>query len=313
MTAAVDETALSLPARLWIYQAERFPLIRTAVLCSVFAAAGISVSAHLAGRPLPGAATFAVTAFVTIVLFFLLRVADEVKDAGDDRRYRPERAVPRGLVTLTVLIALGAGTAAAALLATALLSATLVLFLLAVLAFMALMSVEFFVPRWLKARPLAYLASHMAVMPLIDLFVTAAEWWPAGGTPPHGIALFLALSFVNGCVLEIGRKTWAPDAEREGVESYSKLWGPRRACAVWFACVVVAWILAIATGVLLGAPLIIAFAIGAAAAACAFAAARFVRAPTVARQKAIDTVSALWVLICYLALGFLPIAAAAVR
>jgi hypothetical protein len=45
--------------------------------------------------------------------------------------------------------------------------------------------------------------------------------------------MFLALSFVNGCVLEIGRKLWAPENEIAGVDTYSGLWGPRRAAAIW--------------------------------------------------------------------------------
>ena len=308
MTETAAERGLPLPARLWVYQAERFPLLKTAVLCAVFAAAGISVSAHLAGRPLPGLATFAVAAFVTTALFFLLRVADEVKDADDDRRYRPERPVPRGLVSLPLLVGLGAGAAAAAVAAAAALSAGLVVFLAIVLGFMALMAVEFLVPRWLKARPVAYLVSHMAVMPLIDLYVTATEWWPAAGAPPRGIALFLALSFVNGCVLEIGRKTWAPASERPGVESYSRLWGPRRAVLVWLACVVAAALLAAVTGRLLGAPLAIAAAIAVAALACAAVAARFARRPDTAGETALDAASGVWVLVCYAALGALPIA-----
>lgn len=40
-------------------------------------------------------------------------------------------------------------------------------------------------------------------------------------------------------MLEIGRKTWAPEAERDGVESYSKLWGPVRSARVWIGPVAV--------------------------------------------------------------------------
>ena len=72
----------------------------------------------------------------------------------------------------------------------------------------------------------------MAVMPLIDLFVTGFEWVPAGGAAP-GLLLFLLLSFANGCVLEIGRKLWAPAHERAGVDSYSAVLGPGRGAAVW--------------------------------------------------------------------------------
>jgi hypothetical protein len=60
------------------------------------------------------------------------------------------------------------------------------------------------IAHWLKARPFLYLVSHMLIMPLIDLFVTATEWLTRAGSPPAGLWLFLLLSFANGCVLEIG-------------------------------------------------------------------------------------------------------------
>src|SRR5262249_4792247 len=50
-------------------------------------------------------------AYGTAFLFFLqLRIADEFKDFEEDSRYRPYRAVPRGLVTLRELGWLWAGT-----------------------------------------------------------------------------------------------------------------------------------------------------------------------------------------------------------
>jgi len=51
-------------------------------------------------------------AFATVLLFFLqLRIADEFKDYEEDRRCRPHRPVPRGLVSLGELKAV-AGAAA---------------------------------------------------------------------------------------------------------------------------------------------------------------------------------------------------------
>ena len=64
----------------------------------------------------------------------------------------------------------------------------------------------------------------MAIMPLIDLVLTGCEWVPAGSVP-DGIWTFLLMSFCNGCVVEFGRKIWAPEHEREGVETYSSSWG----------------------------------------------------------------------------------------
>ena len=95
MTAATSEAALPVLQRLWIYQGERFPLARTALLLAVFTAASISVSAHLAGRPLPALPSYLVAFVVGLIFFFQLRACDEIKDAEEDRLYRPERAIPR--------------------------------------------------------------------------------------------------------------------------------------------------------------------------------------------------------------------------
>ena len=91
---------------------------------------------------------------------------------------------------------------------------------------MALMTREFFVAEWLKARPFTYLWSHMLIVPLIDLYATACDWLPAGVAPPAGLGWFLAASFFNGIVVEIGRKLRAPADEEPGVETYSAAVGP---------------------------------------------------------------------------------------
>lgn len=94
------EANASLFRRLWLYQAERFPLGKTALLLAAFSAASISVSAHLADRPLPHWSVFVAAWLVAIVFLFQLRACDELKDLEDDRLYRPERPIPSGLVSL---------------------------------------------------------------------------------------------------------------------------------------------------------------------------------------------------------------------
>ncbi len=80
MTVATSEVGLSVLQRLWIYQRERFPLARTALLLAVFTAASINVSAHLAGRPLPAWPSYLV-AFV-VGAYLLLPVARLRRDQG---------------------------------------------------------------------------------------------------------------------------------------------------------------------------------------------------------------------------------------
>ena len=194
MTTAAGKTASSLLHRLWIYQRERIPLGRTALLLAVFSAASINISAQLAGRALPGWGSYAVAFAMALIFFFQLRACDEVKDAEDDRLYRPERPIPRGLVSLRLIVSLALAAVPVAAALTAVLDLRLLLPLTLVWLWMGLMTAEFFVPHWLKARPLLYVVSHMLIMPLIDLFITACEWLPATASPPAGLWLFLVLS-----------------------------------------------------------------------------------------------------------------------
>ena len=300
---AASETLLR---RLWIYQADRFPLGKTALLLAVFSAASISVSAHLAGRSLPSVWTFVVAWLVAIIILFQIRACDEYKDLEDDRRFRPERPIPSGLVSLRLILFLALAGGVAAVLLTASLSMALLLPLLLVWFWLGLMTAEFFAPQWLKARPFLYLVSHMAIMALIDLYVTGAEWLPHGVWPPQGLWLFLGLSFVNGCVLETGRKIWAPESERAGVETYSGLLGPAKAVWLWAAFCALAWCLLAGVGVAVGTPLAIVvpatlmlFVVGAAAA-------DFARSPTPGKQKRVDLLAGLWVFVCYALAGFAP-------
>ncbi len=294
--------------RLWIYQAERIPLARTAILIAVFSSASVTLSALLAGRPLASVWTYALAFLAGLVFMIQLRAADEVKDAEDDARYRPERPVPRGLVTLREIVSVAIGLGVLVLALTGLFDLRLVLVLALVWLWLGLMSAEFFVPEWLRARPFLYLVSHMLIMPLIDLFVTATEWLPrAGWSAPHGLWLFLALSFMNGCVLEIGRKIYAPASERTGVETYTSLLGIPRALLAWLGCLLVAFAFILAVGSRIDATLAVALPAALALAFAVATALRFLRSPTPAAQKLIDTAASIWVLFSYGAVGFAPL------
>ncbi len=291
--------------RLWVYQSERFPLKKTVPLLAVFSAASICVSAQLAGRPLPAWPAFVAAFVVALSLFFQMRACDEWKDAEDDRRYRPDRPIPRGLIAQSTILYLGALTVPLTALAVWLWHPPVLWVLLATWLWLAAMTAEFGAPAWLKARPILYLVSHMAIMPLIDLVLTSIEWLPGGGAAP-GLWMFLALSFVNGCVLEIGRKLWAPENEIAGVDSYSGLWGVRRAADVWLVSVAVSYALLVGLGFATGVGWFAAGLGALAFAVSARAALSYRSAPTPEAQARMDSVSGLWIFFCYATAGFLP-------
>lgn len=291
---------------LWLYQAERFPLKKTVPLLAVFSAASINVSAFLSGRALPGTAAYAVGFALAFILFFQMRAADEWKDRDIDAAYRPERPIPRGVIQLDQVIAIALGLAPLAVLIAMNHRIELLWLLGGCWVWFAAMTYEFGVKEWLVARPVVYLVSHMAIMPLIDLLLTGVEW--AGRfTPSPQLWIFLTLSLVNGCVLEIGRKCWAPEAEREGVESYSSLWGPGKAVFVWAAFVMIAALLLVLLGQALERSMPFAIVAGLSCLGCLAIALRFRAAPTGRHQGWVNAAAGLWVLICYGAAGFLPL------
>ncbi len=305
--------------RWWIYQRERFPLLSHGLLIAMFSYAALSYSFLLRTHqtaesslerfsvPSWGAA---VVGFCCCLLFFLqLRIADEFKDFQDDCRYRPERPVPRGLVTLRELGVLFAIGALLQLLLTAWLSLSLVLLLAAVWAYLAMMSQEFFLGDWLKARPALYLISHMVIMPLIDLFATACDWWPTWGQPPLGLHWLITASFFNGIVIELGRKIYAPVDERTGVPTYSSLWGRTTACSVWLAMMLATAGFALAAAAQLGHARIVAGILMLAVLLASLAVGRFLREPTTARARQIEKLSGLWTLLMYGSLGLGPLVA----
>ncbi len=301
---------LSFAARLWTYQAERFPLVKHGLLIAAFGASAVCLSALLRGPvETPSLHAIAVSVVVLLCFFTQLRVADEHKDHEEDAKYRPERPVPRGLVSLAELrgVAIAAGVVQLVLSAT--LGWGLVGLLLVVWGWMALMTKEFFAPRALKKRPILYMVSHMAVMPLIDLYATACDWAPAGEKASgFGLVLsaFLALSLFNGIVLEIARKSWAPEQEREGVETYSRLWGARRAGLTVAAAAFVGLLLSAYVHVHSGAGLVFLIGLLLAAAWVVYAAIDYATSAVPKTAKHLETASGAFVLANYLLLGVLP-------
>ncbi len=278
-------TAAPLPARLWTYQAERFPLAAHAPMTLLLCAG--SVAAFTGALPVKAVlAGFA----ALLPLFFIMRVADEHKDHAEDMAFRPERPVPRGLVTLAELRL--AGTVAALLpLTLALAFPAALLPLLLAAGWIAAMSVEFGLRDWLREHPVAYLVSHMLVMPLLALLATSF----AADIAIPAILPVLALAFGAGLVLEIGRKLWGAEEEREGVETYSRLWGPARAATVWALTAAVTLALA---ATLAGHPALMALAAagGGAALTLAFG---YAQQPTLARAKRLRAMAAGVIVLAY--------------
>ena len=85
----------------------------------------------------------------------------------------------------------------------------------------------------------------MFIIPLVDIYASGLDWMLEDGKAPFGLLFFFAVSYMNGIVLEFGRKIRAPEKEEEGVVSYTKLYGTKKGTIYWI--------------LILGATLILAF------------------------------------------------------
>ena len=295
--------------RWWTYLQERFPPLQNGLLVAVFSLSALYHSALLRGRTeLPGLRPALVAFVLALGFFFLLRVADEFKDLDKDRQYRPDRPVPRGLIGLRELGAAGIAVGSVQFLLAGWTDLTLVGILLGAWAYFGLMCVEFFVPDWLDRRPLLYMGSHMGIMPAIALLASGGDWADVGAAPPEGLVWFLGASFFGGLVFEVGRKIRAPEGERTGVETYSKVWGRARAVAAWLAVMGASGGLAVWAAGQVGAGMSVAALLGAAFLGAVTVAIRFVQDPTPARAAPFEAASGLWILLLYGGMGLVPLA-----
>ena len=296
--------------RWWVYQSERFPVLAHGPVILAFSLSAVGYSALLRGASsFPGWKP-CVVAFASSFLSFLqLRIADEFKDFEEDSRYRPYRPVPRGLVSLNELARLWMACIAAQLVLCLWLSPRILWLLIATWIYLGLMTKEFFARRWLKARPVAYMVSHMAIMPLVDFYATACDWATAGRTHPSaGLMWFLLVSFLNGMVMEIGRKIRSPRDEEHGVETYSALWGAKNAVIVWMALMGCAAILAWTAARKIHCEGAIALVLSCIIAASSVIGIMFLRSQGTGAGKRLETMAGVWSLLLYLSLGVLPFA-----
>ena len=296
------------PNRWWIYQRERFPIFAHGLLIAAFSSSAVSFSWLLRGsEALPSRASWFVAVATAFLLFLQLRIADEFKDFEEDSRYRPYRAVPRGLVRLRELGVVGAASAVVQLALALWLTPRLVPLLAVTWGYLALMTQEFFVRDWIRARPITYLWTHMLILPLTDFYATACDWQGAGAARPAGLFWFIAVSFFNGLALEIGRKIRAPDDEEKGVRTYSHLWGRGQAIGVWLAALVLTATCAVAAAVRIGFVFPVMGVLGAFLVAAIPLAARFVAHPSTRGARLLEHFSGVWTLAVYLSLGIGPL------
>lgn len=297
----------SLASRFYQYQKERFPFLAHGILIGAFTFSAISYSRLSSGfTDFIGWKPFLICLFNTVSFFFLLRVFDEHKDAEDDAAYRQELPVPRGLISLRELRYFAFAFAITQIVVDVIFYPKMLLPWFGVMFYMSIMGKEFFVAEWLKKHQFWYVVSHMLIIPFVDVFASGFDWYINEREAPVGLLYFFAVSFMNGIVLEVGRKMRAPSQEKKGVLTYSGLLGVNKSSLLWAAVISVTAVLAMTACAYAHynfiAYIVLAIALSVSLVIC-FA---YAQSPTEKMAKAMELTSGIWTIVMYLTMGGVP-------
>ncbi|NBV41665.1 prenyltransferase [bacterium] len=215
---------------------ERYPvpvMVYAAILFLLCVSATLSVS----GLPVVFTTRIWMGTLVAISIFLVMRALDEHKDFKSDSIYHRNRVLQRGLITLTHIKIVAAICLGLQLIYNILSDgghigrATFAWIIM--LIYLTLMTKEFFIGEWLKRRLFWYSVSHMLIM------VFVVGWFSQLAIPNQSLPVTIwpvaLLTFLSGFSGEIIRKTWAPEEEREGIDSYAQIFGLKRACILVLA------------------------------------------------------------------------------
>jgi len=302
----------------WLYQKERFPIFQYIPMVMAFAFSGLSYARRVGDMAFdnwicPEYAIcvdlreplqffhYLVAMITTLIWFMLLRIIDEHKDYEEDKKYRPYRAVSRGLVTLKELRYLAILLVVIQIGLTLWVNTALAFTLVIAYAWFFLMSFEFGVGKWLKKQHALYLLSHMIMIVLINFYLTSFEW--ASYSFSSRLIPYLLVGYVAGLVFEVGRKIRSKEEEEEGVNTYSAVWGIKKSVIIWLSCVAASLITVFISAYVIEMGGIIIAIFAPLYLIALYFSTKFMKLPTKSNAKFFKVFPAIWLLLIYFVLG----------
>ena len=203
----------------YTYQKERFPVLTYGfyILCLTFATFFYNTK-MLEIKSNVG--TFIVMFVVAFLQFLMVRIIDEFKDYEEDKKYRPYRPVPRGLIKLQELRVLFVIWVVLQLGLTLILNPISVLFLLILWVVFVLMTKSFFMKKIVDKHILLEVALDEVMLPVLILYL--ASFIKIDMTI---LWRLLLLTYVVSWIIEIARKVRCKKDEEKGVKTYTAVFG----------------------------------------------------------------------------------------
>ena len=288
------------------YQKERFPVLKYAVLVFILTFSTMCFGQLIQGtKSFPGIIKVIVTFLIIYIFFMQLRIADEFKDYDEDMKYRPYRPVPRGLVSLKELRSIGVINFFIQLLLVIFFEQHLIWIFFSVYIYFFLMSKEFFISEWLNRHQVIYMFSHMVIMIFFHLLIIMSVFEKALQRETLYVSLFLLMGFLTGMLTEIGRKIRNPKDEENGVNTYSKIMGLKKAVFIFIFIEFLVLIVSLVTAIKINFLLPLAVATGLVFLVSLYTAVTFLKKP--GNGEVFEKLSGIYVAVVYFMLGIMPL------
>ena len=207
----------------YTYQKERFPVATYGlyILCLSFAAFFYNTKMLEIESNVGVFITMFVVAFLQ---FLMVRIIDEFKDYEEDKKYRPYRPVPRGLIKLKELRTLFVICIIIQFALTLIVNPFSLIFLLVLWIMFILMTKSFFMKKLVDKHILLEVALDEILLPTLMLYLSSfikldiTILWR-----------LLLLSYVVSWIIEIARKVRCKKDEEKGVKTYTAVFGIQKA------------------------------------------------------------------------------------
>ena len=208
---------------------ERFDPLPYSVMIFVFLGAHYAVYLNFLKQGVAsnfGHLLYLIPLILAVFLFFFkLRLFDEIKDIESDAIHHPERPLPRGILRKDDIIRAVFIIIALELLLFSLYGLWALTSAVIAIGYSLVMYKEFFSKKWLRAHLTVYAVTHTFVV----IFLSTAIFSALLNKPLTNLSPDLLYFSFGGWFLfnifEFGRKTFARQEEKEGVNSYSKIFG----------------------------------------------------------------------------------------
>ena len=161
----------------------------------------------------------------TSLFFFKLRLFDEVKDMESDAVNHPERPLPRGLLSKGEITRIAFIMVAIEIALFSFYGFWAFVNAMIAASYSLVMYKEFFIKEWLRTHLATYAVTHTFVVVFVSATIFAALFGEPFTKIPGDLVYFSFAGWFLFNIFEFGRKTFARSEEKEGVDSYSKIFG----------------------------------------------------------------------------------------